>query len=157
MKDCNQETIILLDDFEFEHLTAKKGNLIAVEWEKMKSHASMTETFLKEIPWLRDLKNVPLIAASHHEKLDGSGYPRGLSGDEITLQMRILSIVDIFEALTAVDRPYKAAITIPKALKILWEEANDGKLDQKLLQFFEEHNVCYLCQDELENISESKS
>lgn len=155
--DCKGKTVTLIDDFELENLTVKKGNLISVEWEKMKSHAKMTEMFLKEIPWLRDLENVPMIAASHHEKLDGSGYPRGLSGDQITIQMRILSIVDIFEALTASDRPYKATKTVNKALKILWEEANDGKLDKKLLKFFEDHNVCYLCKSELENISESKS
>jgi HD-GYP domain-containing protein (c-di-GMP phosphodiesterase class II) len=105
--DCSGTNIRVLDDYEFEHLSVRRGNLVSSEWADMKEHAKKTKDFLETIPWLKSIKNVPKIASSHHEKLDGSGYPKGLSGDEITLQMRILSIVDIFEALTASDRPYK--------------------------------------------------
>jgi HD-GYP domain-containing protein (c-di-GMP phosphodiesterase class II) len=150
--DCNKNNVKLLDAYEVEHLSVKRGNLVGVEWDKMKTHAKMTEMFLSEIPWLKELGNVPILASSHHEKLDGSGYPRGLAGEEITLQMRILSIVDIFEALTASDRPYKATMTIQKALDILLEEANDGKLDKKLINFFIDNEICYLCKDELESL-----
>jgi HD-GYP domain-containing protein (c-di-GMP phosphodiesterase class II) len=79
-----------------------------------------TFRFLSQIPWTRDLRRVPEIAYAHHEKLDGKGYPRGLKGDEISLEVRIVTTADIFDALTA-DRPYRAAMPVDKALSIMTE------------------------------------
>lgn len=152
VRDCNEHVIKLIDPYELKHLSVAKGNLTQNEWQKMREHAVMTRHFLTEIPWLNDLENVPVLASSHHEKLDGSGYPEGLAGDEITLQMRILAIVDIFEALTASDRPYKRAMSIEEALKILHMEVDAGKLDKKLVEFFEQEKICYLCEAELKHL-----
>jgi len=153
MIDCDGFGVKLLDIFELQHLSVRRGNLIESEWIDMKEHARKTKEFLENIPWLKSIKNVPLIASSHHEKLDGSGYPFGLSGDSISAQMRILSIVDIFEALTASDRPYKAPMTIDQAVYTLKSEAEDGKLDIKLVNFFESKGICYLCKEEIESKS----
>ena len=82
------------------------------------------------------MRGIPEIAYGHHEKLDGSGYPRGLTGDQIPLQARMMTISDIYDALTAQDRPYKRAVPTTTALDILHEEANQGKLDRDLLEIF---------------------
>ncbi len=151
--DCDGYNIRLIDKFELEHLSVRRGNLVSTEWVDMKGHAQKTKEFLENIPWLKSIKDVPKIASSHHEKLDGSGYPSGLSGDKLSTQMRILSIVDIFEALTASDRPYKAPMSINQAVLTLKSEAEDGKLDVKLINFFESKGICYLCKEELESKS----
>ena len=95
----------------------KPGKLDAAEWEAMKSHAAYTEAILSRIAAFKDLAP---IAGAHHERLDGKGYPRGLKGDEIALETRIISTADVFDALTA-DRPYRAAMPVTKALAILAE------------------------------------
>jgi HD-GYP domain-containing protein (c-di-GMP phosphodiesterase class II) len=82
------------------------------------------------------MRHIPEIAYGHHEKLDGTGYPRGLTADQIPLQARMMTISDIYDALTAQDRPYKRAVPISTALDILHSEANDGKLDKDLLDVF---------------------
>jgi len=143
----------LIDDFELEHLIVERGNLVHDEWEYMKTHAEKTKDVLEYIPWLSGMKNVPLLASSHHEKIDGSGYPLGLKEDEVTIQMRILSIVDIFEALTASDRPYKAPLTIEEAISVLKLEAESGKLDTRLVEFFINKDICNICKDEIEDKS----
>lgn len=150
VNDCYNNEIELLNDYEYNHLIVKKGNLVSDEWEHIKQHAQKTKEVLEIIPWMKGIKNVPYLASSHHEKLDGSGYPLGLQADEITLPMRILSIVDIFEALTASDRPYKPPLSIDAAIDILKSEAQNGKLDGELINYFVENEICYLCKDELE-------
>ncbi len=95
----------------------KPGKLDAAEWEAMKSHAALSEVILSRIAAFRDLAS---IAAAHHERLDGKGYPRGLKGDEIVLETRIITTADIFDALTA-DRPYRAAMPVSEALAIMAE------------------------------------
>ncbi|EHS50440.1 metal dependent phosphohydrolase [Rhizobium sp. PDO1-076] len=97
----------------------KPGRLEGEEWEQMKRHAEFSETILSRITVFADLA---LIGGAHHEKLDGSGYPRGLQGDQISFETRIVSTADVFDALTA-DRPYRAAMPVAKALAILWEGA----------------------------------
>ncbi len=97
----------------------KPGKLDAEEWVAMKLHAAHTETILSRISAFKELAS---IASAHHERLDGNGYPKGLKGDEITLESRILAVADIFDALTA-DRPYRAAMPVSKALSILAEDA----------------------------------
>jgi 3',5'-cyclic-nucleotide phosphodiesterase len=91
---------------------------------------------LIKIPWTKPLKNVPTIAGGHHEKLDGSGYPSHIQGDAICIQARMMTICDIYDALTARDRPYKTAVPIPKALAILEDEVQHGKIDADLLEIF---------------------
>jgi len=125
-------------------LMSYRGNLSQVEWEVMKSHAMSTIKFLNKIPWMEDLDGVPKLAGSHHEKLDGTGYPHGLKGEDISIASRILCIVDIFEALTAKDRPYKEAYTVEDALTILRQEARMGKIDGDLVDFFIKHDLCHL-------------
>ena len=90
------------------------------------------------IPWTKSLSQLPDIAYAHHEKLDGSGYPRGLISGEIPVQSKIMTIADIYDALTARDRPYKSSIPSEKALDILHSEAEAGKIDPVLLRIFVE-------------------
>lgn len=126
----------LLTDEELANLTISRSNLNEEEWENMRSHAAKSQTFLQEIPWNEDLRNIPCFAGAHHEKLDGSGYPAGLKGKDIAIQVRILTIADIFDALTASDRPYKRAMSHKRAGEILLAEARAGQLDLDLVELF---------------------
>src|SRR5256884_1176063 len=99
-----------LTDREVRYLTIPKGSLDETERLEIESHVNHTYSFLKEIPWTRELHDIPLIAYGHHEKLDGHGYPRGVTGDAIPVQTRMMTISDIYDALTAADRPYKSAV-----------------------------------------------
>ena len=127
----------LLTEMEVENLAIRRGTLNDAEWDNMRSHAARSEDYLERIPWSDELKNIPCIAGAHHEKLDGSGYPRGIVGEAIIPQVRMLTIADIFDALTAADRPYRKAATIERAVEILHLEANDNKLDRELVTLFE--------------------
>jgi HD-GYP domain-containing protein (c-di-GMP phosphodiesterase class II) len=104
----------------------------------MRRHVSSTFDFLSRIPWTRELRGIPAIAHAHHEKLDGSGYPRGLTGPDIPLQARMMTVADIYDALTAADRPYKRAVAFERALDVLGAEAREGRLDAEVLQLFVE-------------------
>jgi HD-GYP domain-containing protein (c-di-GMP phosphodiesterase class II) len=100
-----------------------------------------TYEFLRKIPWGRSFPNVPQIAAKHHEKLDGTGYPTGSHEEEIPTQTRIMTIADIFDALTAADRPYKKAVPVPRALEILEMEVKAQKVDSELFKLFIESKI----------------
>jgi HD-GYP domain-containing protein (c-di-GMP phosphodiesterase class II) len=126
----------LLHEFEFSDLALSKGSLSAEERVEIESHVSHTYAFLSLIPWTRDLANLPDIAYAHHEKLDGSGYPRGLAQADIPVGARMMTIADIYDALTAPDRPYKLAVPEERALAILEDEARAHKLDAGLLKIF---------------------
>ncbi len=126
---------------EIVALSIPIGTLTAEERAEIQSHVSHTYRFLSTIPWSKSLKNVPQIAYGHHEKLDGSGYPRQLTGVEIPVQSRIMTICDIYDALTACDRHYKAALPEPRALEILEAEVKGGKLDAALFEFFADAKV----------------
>ena len=126
---------------EVEALSVRKGSLTADEREAINEHVSLTYEFLNQLPWTGELKRVAEIAWAHHEKLDGSGYPRGLRASEIPIQPRMMTISDIFDALVAADRPYKKAVPVEKALDILRDEARGGKLDKDLLGIFIEAKV----------------
>ncbi len=121
---------------EVENLCIQKGTLNEEEWVEMRSHAALSESYLDQIPWSDELQSIPCIAGAHHEKLDGTGYPQGLLGDEIMPQVRMLTISDIFDALTASDRPYRKAATIERALEILNLESDENKLDDDLVEVF---------------------
>jgi HD-GYP domain-containing protein (c-di-GMP phosphodiesterase class II) len=117
-------------------LSIPKGSLTEQERLEIESHVTHTYRFLSTIPWTKKLKNVPEIAYGHHEKLDGSGYPRKVPGETISIQTRMMTISDIYDALTAADRPYKAAVPTTTALRILEEEVKHGKVDAELLRVF---------------------
>jgi HD-GYP domain-containing protein (c-di-GMP phosphodiesterase class II) len=118
---------------ELHFLQIPRGTLNDTERAEVESHAEQTYRFLSSIPWTDDLGNLSTFALSHHEKLDGSGYPRGLKGDEIPVQVRMITIADIFDALTERNRPYKPAVPPEKALDIIRAEATEGRLDIDLV------------------------
>jgi HD-GYP domain-containing protein (c-di-GMP phosphodiesterase class II) len=122
-------------------LQVPRGSLTADERQQIQSHVDHTIAFLRTIPWGRSLHNVPHIAGAHHELLDGSGYPNRLRGDQIPVEARMLTIADIFDALTASDRPYKSAVPVARALGILEGEVKAGKCDGDLFRLFVEAEV----------------
>ena len=126
----------LLSENEIERLSIPKGSLSSEERLEIESHVTHTFNFLNKIPWTKELKKIPQIAHAHHEKLDGKGYPLGISEQEIPIQSKMMAIADIYDALTAWDRPYKKAVSVNKALDILQWEVNDGKVDGDLFNLF---------------------
>jgi HD-GYP domain-containing protein (c-di-GMP phosphodiesterase class II) len=130
-----------LTPHELHYLRLPKGSLDERERAQIRSHVAATHRYLIEIPWTENLINVPNYSYEHHEKLDGSGYPMKLRGEEIPIQARILTIADIFDALTASDRPYKAAVAPEKALEMIQAEASGGKLDAELVRVMVESRV----------------
>jgi HD-GYP domain-containing protein (c-di-GMP phosphodiesterase class II) len=130
-----------LTEEEVGALSVLHGTLTQSERKEIERHVTQTFEFLSKIPWSRSLKNVPSIAWTHHEKLDGSGYPRGLPGNLIPLQARMMTICDIYDALTASDRPYKAAISPDTALSYLESQSKEGKLDSELVDVFTREKV----------------
>ena len=131
----------LLSPDEILQLMVSRGNLTAAERSAIESHVTHTYEFLSQIPWTKDLKNVPQIAYGHHEKLDGTGYPRGLTQTEIPIHAQLMTIADIYDALTAGDRPYKRALRPDAAMKILRQEAAHNKINADLLELFDHRRV----------------
>jgi HD-GYP domain-containing protein (c-di-GMP phosphodiesterase class II) len=126
---------------EVQALSIRKGSLSEKERREIESHVTHTFRFLSEIPWTGEYRRVPEIAYAHHEKLDGTGYPRRLPAAEIPIQSKMMTICDIFDALVAWDRPYKKSVPVEKALDILGDEASSGKLDQEILGLFIEAKI----------------
>jgi HD-GYP domain-containing protein (c-di-GMP phosphodiesterase class II) len=126
----------LITDSDLLALSMRQGSLTPEERREIQLHVVHTKEFLSVLPWPPELARVPEIAGAHHEKLDGSGYPEGLSGEEIPLASRVMTVCDIFDALTAMDRPYKSAMSLDTALKILEGEASDGLLDMDIVEVF---------------------
>ncbi|HEY9843642.1 MAG TPA: HD domain-containing phosphohydrolase [Candidatus Obscuribacterales bacterium] len=139
--NCDAEVVALLDEFELSRLSIARGSLDPDERLEIESHVTHTFHFLSQIPWTRELRNVPQIAYAHHEKLNGRGYPRKLAATEIPIQSKMMTIADIYDALTASDRPYKKALPAERALDILGYEVKDGMLDQELYKLFVEAKV----------------
>jgi HD-GYP domain-containing protein (c-di-GMP phosphodiesterase class II) len=130
-----------LEPLEITSLTLSRGTLTTPERRLIESHVNHTYDFLSTIPWTRDLQDIPELARSHHEKLDGSGYPGGLLAEDIPPQTRMMTISDIYDALTAQDRPYKPALPATRALDILADEVKRGQLDGELYRLFVEAKV----------------
>jgi HD-GYP domain-containing protein (c-di-GMP phosphodiesterase class II) len=126
----------MLTPGELRFLSIRKGNLDDDERREIESHVTHTFRFLEQIPWTPELRGIPAIAYGHHEKLNGQGYPRAVDAAAIPVQTRMMTISDIFDALTASDRPYKPAVPAERALEILDSEAREGMLDQDLLRTF---------------------
>ena len=133
---------MFLNDKDFENLSIVKVTLTSNERNVIESHVDVGERILSKMTFPDYLKNVPLWAISHHEFLDGTGYSKKESGDSIPVEVRMLTILDIFDALTAIDRPYKPGMPIEKALNILDIMATkEGKLDIDLVNIFKESKI----------------
>jgi len=131
----------LVSPEELKFLSIPKGSLDPDERLQIESHVIHSFRFLSQIPWTKELKNIPMIARAHHEKLDGSGYPYHMKADEIPFQSKIMTISDIFDALTARDRPYKRAVPVERALDIIGQEVKSQLLDPVLFHLFVEAKV----------------
>jgi HD-GYP domain-containing protein (c-di-GMP phosphodiesterase class II) len=126
----------LLSPEELRLLSIPKGSLDPEERLQIESHVIHSFRFLSQIPWTKELRRIPEIARGHHEKLDGSGYPYHMKGDEIPFQSKIMTIADIFDALTARDRPYKRAVPVERALDIIGQEVKSQLIDPELFRLF---------------------
>jgi HD-GYP domain-containing protein (c-di-GMP phosphodiesterase class II) len=135
-----KKSVLLLPD-ELEKLTIKRGSLSNEERLEIESHVEHSFKFLISIPWTQELANVPEIVHAHHERLDGTGYPRKLVADEIPIQAKIMAIADVYDALVAVDRPYKLALPHERALSIIEDEVREKKLDADLFRIFVEAGI----------------
>jgi len=143
--DTEGKKMEVLTDCDIKNLTIRRGSLNPEERIEIESHVVHTYNFVSKIPWPPEYRNIPEIALRHHELLDGTGYPDGLKGrDNILLQSRMMTIADIFDALTASDRPYKKAVPLERVLSILKKEGEEGKLDLDLVSLFIEYEV-YTC------------
>lgn len=132
--DCLPKTF--LSDDEVENLTIRAGTLSAAEREIINHHIDITIKMLESLPWPKHLKKVPEYAGGHHERMDGKGYPRGLTRNQMPVQARMIGIADIFEALTAKDRPYKLGKTLTESLIILGKFKENGHIDPDLFDIF---------------------
>jgi HD-GYP domain-containing protein (c-di-GMP phosphodiesterase class II) len=147
-RDPSGPTEPLLSQEELQLLSIAKGSLNLDERLQIESHVIHSFRFLSQIPWTKELKRVPEIAKAHHEKLDGSGYPFHMGAEEIPFQAKMMAISDIFDALTARDRPYKRAVPVERALAIIGEEVNSRLLDPVLYKLFIDAKIYELTADD---------
>ncbi|WMW80706.1 HD domain-containing phosphohydrolase [Undibacterium cyanobacteriorum] len=152
----------LLNTEETENLTIKAGTLTAEERKIINNHISVTIRMLEALPWPKHLKNVPEYAGGHHERMDGKGYPRGLTREQMSVQARIMAIADIFEALSARDRPYKTGKTLTESLNILGNFSLNGHIDPELFHVFVKEKVYleyakkFMDPSQIDQVDESK-
>jgi HD-GYP domain-containing protein (c-di-GMP phosphodiesterase class II) len=139
-EEAGKEIPLLTDD-EYFKLKIPKGSLDDRERQQINEHVTHSFKFLSTIPWTKEMRNIPDIAHGHHEYLNGKGYPQGIHGDEIRIQTRMMTVSDIYDALTAADRPYKPAVSEQKALDILNDEVKEKKLDAELVKIFIEAKI----------------
>jgi HD-GYP domain-containing protein (c-di-GMP phosphodiesterase class II) len=137
---CGHHKPLLTED-EVISLQVTKGSLHDKEISEIRSHVVHTFDFLSRIPWGKSFLRIPEIAGAHHEKLNGKGYPKGLGAEQIPLPSKIMTIADIFDALTARDRPYKKAMPLDRAMAILGYEVKDGHVDGELVRIFAEAEI----------------
>ncbi len=151
-----------LTDDEVKNLTIRKGTLTIEEREVINHHIVATIRMLEALPWPRHLKNVPEYAGGHHERMDGKGYPRGLTREQMSVQARAMGIADIFEALTAKDRPYKRGKTLSESLDILGRFRENGHVDPDLFDVFVRRKIylkyaeMFLDPEQIDAVDESK-
>ena len=151
-----------LSDDELKNLTIRAGTLTAEERQVINHHIVATIKMLEALPWPRHLKNVPEYAGGHHERMDGKGYPRGLKREQMSVQARVMGIADIFEALTAKDRPYKKGKTLSESLEILGRFSQNGHIDPDLFDVFVRRKVylryaeMFLDKEQIDDVDESK-
>ena len=153
--------INFLDKTDIRNLQIPKGTLLPEEREIINDHIVITIDMLEKLPYPKNLRNVPEFAGGHHEKLDGTGYPRGLKEEEMSTQAKIMAIADIYEALTAEDRPYKDGKKLSQAMRIMGYMKNDYHIDKDLFKIFVKSGVYkqyaekYLSDDQLDDIDEA--
>jgi HD-GYP domain-containing protein (c-di-GMP phosphodiesterase class II) len=151
-----------LSEDELKNLTIRAGTLTAEERQVINHHIVATIKMLEALPWPRHLKNVPEYAGGHHERMDGKGYPRGLKREQMSVQARVMGIADIFEALTAKDRPYKKGKTLSESLEILGKFSLNGHIDPDLFDVFVRRKVyqryaeMFLDKEQIDDVDESK-
>jgi len=145
----DQGTRKLLDSFDVENLSVKYGNLTDEEREKINQHAKVGYDMLSHLKFPKKFAKIPEIAGFHHEKLNGTGYPFGLTADKISREVRMLAICDIFEALTSSDRPYKRAKSKSEAFAIMDDMANKNEIDKELFEFFKKSGIFDTYLDEI--------
>jgi len=126
---------------EMENLTIRGGTLTAAEREVINYHIVATIKMLEQLPWPKHLRNVPEYAGGHHERMDGKGYPKGLTREQMSVQARVMGIADIFEALTAKDRPYKPGMKLSQAMDIMEKFRQGGHIDPDLFDVFVRERV----------------
>ena len=126
----------ILTDNEVRNLNITKGTLLPEERDIINDHISITIDMLEELPYPKNLKNIPEFAGGHDEKMDGTGYPKGLKADQMSPQAKIMAIADIYEALTAADRPYKEGKKLSQAMRIMGFMKNDYHIDEDLFEIF---------------------
>ena len=130
-----------LSENEVRNLNIPKGTLLPEEREIINDHIVITIDMLEQLPYPKHLKNVPEFAGGHHEKLDGTGYPKGLKADQMSVQAKMMAIADIYEALTAADRPYKDGKKLSMAMRIMGFMKNDYHIDKDLFEIFVKEGV----------------
>lgn len=131
----------LIEPQDIDLLKITKGSLSEQERDEIQSHVAYTYKFLSQIPWTSELAGVPGIAWAHHERLNGKGYPRQLKEPDIPPQSKLMAVSDVYDALTAADRPYKAAVSVERSLEILEQEAKVNLLDAEVLRIFLEAKI----------------
>jgi len=160
--DVSGRAADFLTEDEMANLTIARGTLTQKERETINHHIVATIKMLEALPWPKHLRNVPEYAGGHHERMDGKGYPRGLRRDQMSVQARVMGIADIFEALTAKDRPYKRGKTLSESLKILGNFKLNGHIDPDLFDIFVRKKVYlryaeqFLDRDQIDPVDESK-
>jgi HD-GYP domain-containing protein (c-di-GMP phosphodiesterase class II) len=132
----NNESVSILTEDEVRNLNITKGTLLPEERDIINDHISITINMLEQLPYPKNLKNIPEFAGGHHEKMDGTGYPKGLKADQMSPQAKIMAIADIYEALTAADRPYKDGKKLSQAMRIMGFMKNDYHIDEDLFEIF---------------------
>ena len=151
-----------LTDIEVSNLCIPKGTLLPDEREIINDHIRITIDMLERLPYPKHLKNVPEFAGGHHEKLDGTGYPKGLKDEEMSVQAKMMAIADIYEALTAADRPYKDGKKLSQAMRIMGFMKNDYEIDKDLFEIFVKEGVYkkyaqkYVEKDQIDSVKESE-
>jgi HD-GYP domain-containing protein (c-di-GMP phosphodiesterase class II) len=143
----SEDGMPLLTAEEQRVLSIPRGTLTPEERREIEAHVVHTYNFLRRIPWPEDLAAIPEIAGAHHEKLDGSGYPQGRTGADIPLPSQLMTVADIYDALTAADRPYKKSLPSERAFQVLDDETKSGKLDADIVRIFIEAKVFDLAGD----------
>ncbi|MBT5955203.1 MAG: GAF domain-containing protein [Candidatus Marinimicrobia bacterium] len=155
------ETKPFLSELEVRNLTIAKGTLLPEEREIINDHIVITIDMLEKLPYPKNLRNVPEFAGGHHETLDGKGYPKGLTGDQMSVQAKMMAIADIYEALTASDRPYKDGKKLSHAMRILGFMKNDYHIDEELFEIFVKEGVYkkyaekYLPENQMDEVDEA--
>jgi response regulator RpfG family c-di-GMP phosphodiesterase len=144
----------VLEPTDIAALRIPRGSLSRTERDEINSHVTHTYRFLSQIPWTGTLADLPEIAYAHHERLNGMGYPRGLKSDQIPAQSKLMAICDVYDALVAADRPYKVAVTVPRSLEILEDEAKAGLLDGEALGIFLEARIFEMTMPQVKTESE---